>query len=297
MLRRVLPLLVLPALFAGCVESDIHATLKADGSGTMGTSVKFTEGMVKIMKSLEKKKNAQMDPSGDFKKEAFKMPDDARKAELAKAGLTVLAAEVTDTDTNVGMKASFGFTTIAALELVDSMERMNGKTKKGSGAPLHLTRDSKGVYTLALEMKNEPEDEDEDEDEMDEPEEMEGDEGGEMEEGEAEDPAEAMKLMGEIMGEASKLKMVFGLTVPGTIVDFAPATGGAKDGSSVTWTLDMGAMMSMQMEGGGEDGMNFKVRFTMPEGESIPDAALYSGPTKKEDGAEKAAPPEPMGGK
>ncbi len=314
-------------LLPACIEADVETEIRADGSGTMGVSMKFTEKFVEILRRLEK-----VDPDQDTLKEAsgmlFDRPDAAAIAEAEKAGMKLLEFESVRDEKRMSAKAKVEFATLASLQCFDRLVGTKDdreKASKGKGdSPaddMRLTRDAEGVYTLSLSM--EPGDDGGDEDDGEDGEEDDGDgeddggddDGGEMESGgepapaapgtgeakpadpeaEAKKVQEVMAIMGEMMGEASRLRFTVALKVPGEILDFEPAAGGKKEEGKVTWNLDFGTMMAASM--GGKDGgmKGMQVRFRMPAGQSLPEKALWDGPAKKPAPAARepgpAAPP------
>ncbi len=316
--RGVVALATSALLLAGCVESDIRTEIKEDGSGSLRMSAKMTEGMVKLLKRMEKSKQGGMN-GPDAASMKLDKPDDATVKELAALGLRVEEVSSTSTDTEMSARVRLAFDRISSLA---SASRLN---RKGAGAGggaeikpgdlakgLRLTRNDAGVYTLSLGMKS---DEEAEGSEV----EMEGAEAGPPDgglaaeaeneakpaaEGEAkeppaaegkeapeEEPEDPMALMGEMMEEMQNLKITIGFAVPGEIVDFAPDTGGEKKDGAVTWTLDMGTMMAIQMEGVD----TFQVRFKLAEGKSLPEAALWSGKTAEKAAAPAAPAPAPGG--
>jgi hypothetical protein len=212
-------------------------------------------------------------------------------------------------------KAKVEFTSLAALQCFDRLvgtksDREEAAKGKGDSPAddMRLTRDADGVYTLSLSMEPGGDDDDGDDDGED------GDDDGEDMEfqgkpapaapgtGEAKpaDPEaaakkmqEVMAIMGEMMGEASKLRFTVALKVPGEILDFEPAAGGKKEEGRVSWNFDFGTMMAASM-GGQDAGMKgMKVRFRMPAGQSLPGKALWDGPAKKAATAVEAPAKEP----
>jgi len=301
--------LLLPA----CIEADVQTEIRDDGSGTFGMSMKFTEKFVEVMRKMEK-----LDPSkaGELNMAMKGMPtkpDDATVAELEKAGLKVLECDAVNSEKELSARVKVEFRDLAALELMDRLEKKEAgkKSKGGPGDDVMLTRDEKGLYTLSVSLESNAavgggdsemsEDSDEDGG-MAGP----GGEGGEAKPEEDPEEAakkmqEAMAMMGELMGEATKLKFVVGLKVPGEVVEYSPKAGAKAEAGKVTWTLDFSTMMQMQMESsmqqqeeGGGKGMAYRVVFKMAEGKSLPESALRK-PKAAEPKAEPAPAPAPAG--
>jgi hypothetical protein len=269
--------------------------------------MKFTDKFVEIVRKMER-----IDPKQDsvkLSKEGFmKKPDETLLAEWEKRGLKLGEFEAVNDEKRISARFKVEFASLAALA---SLEDIQNKGTGFNSGGFRLTRDEKGIYTLAMvsdgggaKMDAAEEEDGEDDD---------GDDGAEGEEEEAKeeekvDPEtaarraqEGMALMGEMMGEAAKLKFTVCIKVPGEIVDFAPETAGKKEEGAVTWTVDFGSMMAMQMQGamGGEEEeggkSDFKVRFRMPEGKEIPASALTPAKPKPAP-APPAAPPKAPGG-
>jgi hypothetical protein len=300
MRASVLPasgLLAAALLLPACLEADVHTEIRADGSGAMGVSMKFSEKMVEILQKLEK-----INPKEDIVKQARegmpKKPDEKTLAELEKKGVKLSEFETVANEKQISAKVKVEFKTVEALR---HFKDAQGSREDGPMSSLYtLTVDDKGVYTLAMATE---EDGDGDKDEA-----GEGKEPGKEEAGEEEDPeaaakkaGEAMAVMGELMGEASKFRMTMVMKVPGEVVDYEPKIAAKKEGGTVTWNFTFQSIMELSMAGGnGIDEMggepsnplgNFKVRFKMPEGQALPAASLWAGPPKKP--ATPTAPPAP----
>jgi len=295
-IRRILGAAGLAAaavLLPACIEADMQTELREDGSGTLGTSIKFTEKFVEIanrMKKLDSKGQDIAAAMNDFPR----MPNEALAAELEKGGLKVVECAAVSSEKEISARMKVEFRDMAALALMGKLEAAKaGEKASNPGDGIAVTRDANGVYTLSFGMDQNamggggdadgegptaaPEAKEEEEEEAD-------------PEAQAEKMQEAMALMGELMGEASKLKIVVGIKVPGEIVDHAPKAGAKVEGGKVTWTMDFGTMMQMGMQGmGDEDAHKMKVSFKMPEGKSLPDSVLT--PVKKEE--PKPAAPAP----
>jgi hypothetical protein len=298
MISRARASIVLAAsalLLPACLEADMQADLKADGSGTLGVGMKFTDKFVEIVKKMEK-----VDPKQDVVKQAregmMRKPDEAMIAAWEKAGLKVLQFENVADEKRLSSSMKVEFRN---LELLKNLDQIKGKDGGSPVGLLSLTKDDKGVYTLSMGSpeKGKPAKEGEEEEDEDEAK-PEKKEGGKPEaadpEAEAKKAAAAMAMMGELMGEMQNFKFTVALKVPGEVVDFEPGIAASKEGSTVTWKFDFASMMQAQMAGGmGEDskgGMgDFKVRFRMPEGQSIPESALTKAPAPKEAPREKPA--------
>jgi hypothetical protein len=284
--RRFRPLLVVAAAAlgtVGCIDMDMQASLEADGSGTMGMKIGFTDGFVEILQKMQ-----EIDPEQDVldsaKEVYFDEPSEETKAAMKAAGCEVLEFEGERNAKKIFSRFKVGFENVAALNQLDHIRPEDSKPGDGPGQGLTLTKNDDGTYTMA--MSGSDDDESEDSGELTEEEIDELVEQG-MEEGAAEveeDPEEAMKkaaaameLMGAMMAEMANLKIVVGMEVPGEIVSYSPTQLAKQDGQKVTWTIDMAAAMGGMGPGGMDDG--FSVTFKMPEGQTIPESALT--PAKK----------------
>ena len=123
----------------------------------------------------------------------------------------------------------------------------------GPGQGMTLVKNADGTYTLAMDGKSD-DDEFEDEDPFAES----GEDGPPEEPAEEEDPEEAMKkaaaameILGKVMAEASKLKIVIGFDVPGeNLID-----AGRRLGRCVGLVaFDVGRANASRRRGGGQDG-------------------------------------------
>ena len=272
---------------AGCIDADIQTTLAADGSGTMSVRMGLTPGMVEVvtkMKELDPKDNTL----DELQMIEVSEPTEEERAAMKEAGIELLDLASEASEKAISSRFKIAFKSLSGLEHMDAI-LADGKDNPASG--MRLTKEEDGTYVLAMSGGSDDDDDpfgledmDEDEDE---------DEAGEeiSAEEEARRTALAMEMMGKMMAEVANLKMVIGMEVPGEVVSFTPASLGKKDGGKVTWTLDFAAMMAASASGeepSMEEG--FTVRFRMPEGQSMPESALWSGPAKKapESGAEGA---------
>ncbi len=304
---RVASLVAASGALPACLEADIETEIRADGSGTFGASMKFTEKTVEVIRRMR-----EIDPAQDIVVQAsegmIEKPSPEKIAEMEKGGLKVLEADSVNDEKRLEMKVRVEFRDLAALKGLDALD-----AKPGSGSSpaddVSLTRDEKGIYTLALHMsqdgkKAKPKGED-----------ALAPTGESAKEGEAKPPKDpeeeakkqqkAMALTMELMGEASKLRIAVTLKVPGEIVDFAPAAMSKKDGNRVTWTMTFQSMMeaamgamSKESEAGSPGGKNpmedFQIRFRLPEGQSISASALTpSAPPAPAPAATPPAPPAP----
>lgn len=280
---RVPALLAAALLLPACIEADIETEVRADGTGTFGMRMKFTEKTVEVIRRLE-----TIDPEQDIVKQTREGPFDKvtpeRIAAMEKAGLKVLEAEAFNDEKRIEAKVRVEFRTLAGLAGLDALDREPGAS--GPADDMALTRDDKGVYTLRIRMESDKKEEakagpaaakaD--------PEAKEGAEPPAKPDAAPKDPeaerkkmAAVMAAMGELMGEAQKLRISVALKVPGEIVDFAPAAGGKKEEGRVVWSMTFQTMMEAAMSGGDKDPMEeFQVRFKLPEGQSIPEAALLA---------------------
>jgi len=274
---------------SACVESDMRIALRADGSGTVRAESRFTEKAAQAIWRLRK-----ADPSGDiakeFEKNMYRPPDEALTKELAGLGLRLVEGEMKMEEKVLSSKYALEFRRVEALR---HGSRIQGVMSEDLTTTLRLTRDAGGVHTLALRMTGgatlleEAGEEESAGDEQEEP-----------------DPAVMQAVfaaLGELMGESDKLKLRLALEVPGTVVDFRPAASGKKDGSRVAWELDLAGLMAIGMESAAREtpvegdeadppgAIAFSVSFRLPEGVSLPEDALWSGPPKKDAEAPKPA--------
>jgi hypothetical protein len=280
-------------LLSACLEADVQTEVRADGSGTLGVGMKFTDKFVEIIRKLEKSDSKQ-DIVLKSKEGMMKKPDEALIAAWEKKGLKVVQFENVADEKRISSTVKFEFKSLDLLRSLEEIKQKDGGTPVGA---LSLTRDDKGVYTLAMGSPEtgKPSSRKAAMDPGEDPE-VEKPAGKDGEKPEAKDPeAEAKKaemamaMMGEMMEEVKNFKFSVSMKVPGEVVDFEPATGGKKDGGKVTWEFSLESLMQSQTaEGDGEDGGkgSYKVRFRMPEGQSIPESALT-----------KAAAPAPEGAK
>jgi hypothetical protein len=268
----------------GCVESEMKVGVRADGSGSFRATNKFTE---KAAQAIWKLKAA--DPDGEFAKELdknmFRAPDEEGRKALSAKGIKVTEAEFKMEEKALSSKLGVDFLRVGAFEHLTDMK---GVLAEGQAMQLLLTREKDGVYAFSLKVSGGTGGAGAGGDDAEEY----GDEVGDDAEEDPEKQAAAMTALGELMGEASAFKARFVLEVPGTVVDFRPATAGKKEDGRVTWELDMSSMMTMSMEiaqemrkedadPGAEPGtMAFTVRFKPAEGVAIPDDALWSGRPK-----------------
>ncbi len=282
--RRVASALTLTtAVFAlaGCLEADVQTKLSADGSGTMSVRMGLTDGMVDVMTRMK-----EIDPDdgtlAELKQIEFEKPTEAELAEMKVAGVDLLEFEGEASEKRVFSKFKVAFKTVSGLERLDALEAEGGDSPMNG---VTLTKEDDGTYTLMLRGDDDDEDGEEEEVEFDFDDEEEDEATGD------EDPEEAMRqaaaaieLMGKMMAEMANLKMVFGMEVPGEIISFEPKTLGVVDGGKVTWTFDMASIMAASAAGedASPDG-DFSVRFRMPEGQSIPESALWSGAAPAEE--------------
>jgi len=298
-LRSAAAVALAAASFAlsGCLEADVQTEVKADGSGTLGVGMKFTDKFVEIIRKMEKADSKQ-DIVLKSKEGMMKKPDEALLAEWEKKGLKVVQFENVADEKRISSNVKFEFRSLDLLRSLDDIKNKDGGTPVGA---LSLTRDDKGVYTLAMGSPESGKPSSRKAG-MGEEEEKPAPKDGEKEVKEEEkDPAAeakkaemAMAMMGEMMEEMKNFKFSVSMKVPGEVLDFEPAEGGKKDGAKVTWEFTLESMMQMQMSAGTEeDGQKgaYKVRFRMPEGQSIPESALT-----KVAAPEKPAP-APEGGK
>ena len=277
-------LAVLPIATAGCIEMDVSTKLEADGSGTMSMNGGLTSGMVSIVRELEK-----LDPDDDTVKQTGSIvmtkPGEAELAKMKADGLELLEFETKDNETEMSTRLKAKFKTLAAMSAMESLSDGGGDDQMAPSA-YSLTREDDGTYVLAMVNDSD------DEEVAEELEDLTGGMGEDDDLGgdEEEDPAKAMQalaLMGRMMAEMEKLSIKMALEVPGEVVSYSPETGAKKDGSRVQWSFDMQTMMAAQMEGDGNPMENgFSVRFRMPEGKSIPEAALTKSKTKTASGAD-----------
>ncbi len=285
-------LLVLPA----CIEADVRTELRADGSGNMGVSMKFTDKFVEVMQKVSK-----IDSSNDLVKQSkegmMKKPSDEKLAELEKLGLKLSEFECVADEKRLSAKLKVEFASLAALVKVQEFQG-------GGESPVHmggfsLTRDDKGIYTLAMVPAEPKEGAKAEMGGAKEPagEKKEGEAKKKDPEAEAKAQQEIMGLMGELMGEASKLKFTVAMKVPGEVVDYEPKIAAKKEDGSVTWEFTFATMMEIQMSGETEDGKdpmeNMLVRFKMPEGKSLPESCLTpakAAPAKAPEAAPMPAP-------
>ena len=229
-------------------------------------------------------------------------PDEATLAEIEKAGLKVLDYAGANSGKELFSRERFDFRDLAALRLTERLEIKGERENSSShtGSNLWLSKDKKGLYTLEVEFGPYAESDAEDEAQV----EPEAGDGTDGEAAPPEDPEaakkrvqEAKSLMGELVAEAAKFKLVIGLKIPGEIVEYSPNAGAKSEGGSVTWTLDFRTTMqslvdarSKPQETEDADGpdLRFRVVFKMPEGKSIPDSALRA----RKAAEPKAAPGE-----
>jgi hypothetical protein len=293
MLSRRISLVVLAAAVAGlpaCLDADIKTSLAKDGSGTMSVRMGLTEGMVKVLSEMK-----EIDPDSDLISETnellFEAPSDEVKAAMKAAGCEVLEFESEQSEAQVSSRVKVAFAHVSKLGELDQIRPEGSDPGGGPGQGMALVRNDDGTYTLSMADGDDDGDDDEFEDEN--PFEDDGDEVGDGDaDGDADetvevDPEEVMRkaaaaieLMGKVMAEASKLKIVVAMEVPGEIVSHSPEQFAAVDGKSVVWTMDFASMMAGGMQAGGMDG-GFSVTFRMPEGESIPRSALTTSALTK----------------
>lgn len=281
-------------LLSACLEADVQTEVRADGSGTLGVGMKFTDKFVEIIRKLEKA-DAKQDIVLKSKEGMMKKPDEALVAEWEKKGLKVVQFENVADEKRVSSNIKFEFKSLDLLRSLDQIKNKDGGTPVGA---LSLTMDDKGVYTLAMGSpeKGKPSSSKSGMDpDVEKPAAKDGEKPEAKDpEAEAKKAEMAMAMMGEMMEEMQNFKFSVSMKVPGEIVDFEPATGAKKDGGKVTWELTFESMMQMQMAGKMEEDKEegaYRVRFRMPEGQSIPESALT-----KVVAPEKPAP-APEGGK
>ena len=257
----------------GCIDMNVSTALKADGSGTMSMKLGFTEGFVKILHDLQ-----EIDPSQDVlaqaKKVYFDAPSDEDRAAMKAAGCELLEFAGERNEAKIYSQFKVGFERIAALSEVSRLKPEGADAGGGLAQGMTLVRNDDGTYTLAM---GGPDDDGEmSEEEIDDlveegidrpPPDVEEDP-----EQAAKKAAAAFEVLGALMAELPKLKIVFAMEAPGEVVSFTPRELGKQAGRTVTWTMDMTSAMAGGL-GGGMDG-GFTVTFKLPEGETIPEAAL-----------------------
>jgi len=289
-LRSFRPLLLVVAALAvtGCFDMRMRTKLNADGAGTMSVHLGLTEGFVKIVNKMK-----EIDPDKDLLEDAdgllLAAPTDEQKAALKAKGCELVSFEGEQSSEKIYSSFEVAFDKLTSLSALDAVFAANhkGKAKSkaedGPGTGMTLVRNDDGTYTLAMKS---PEKDGESEEgvSISETEEHEGAEEGEEAEGgeSAEDDPEtaakkeqaAMEVMGLMMAEMANMKIEVGLEVPGEVVSYTPTDLAKVDGGNVTWTLDFAAMMASAGAGSNpmEDG--FSVTFRLPEGTSLPEAAL-----------------------
>lgn len=230
--RHAVALLAVALLSTACFEVESVVVVNANGSATSLQKLVVSEGFAKVMREL-----GELDPSQDAFAEArenLATLDKAKKKALKKEGLKVTTF-VVDLDADaprveIGARAK----NLAAL---DYIAQITGD-EKSEDRRARLTRNDDG--TVSLLLKESPTAVD-----------PTGDAGGDAEGDDEEAASEmteeqqalAQTLMMSAMGEMSKLKMSYTITVPGEISSVTPTVGAAIDGDTVVWSLDPMSMM------------------------------------------------------
>jgi hypothetical protein len=279
---RGLAVALAAATAAGCLEADSSVELNDKGAGQVSMDGRFSVRFQAYARRL-----ARLDPSLDPMAVAaplfLKTPDAATAKELEKAGLKVLEQATSRTDTDLATRFRVQFSKLAAL---DALGRIRGGEATGPVPPggggdfpgdsLRLTRDADGVYALehvvpvrgsfAL--------------------------GTDKVSGSVERLGKLLAVAQPLANELSAYRIRIALQVPGEIVDFSPGNLGKADPARdpatrkplpprVVFTLDRAGLDSTGLGQPNLKGEflypSFRVRFRLPKGKSLPEAALWPG--------------------
>jgi len=295
---------------AACVEAEVQTEIRADGSGSFSSTWKCSEKVAEMLHRVR-----ELDPSkaGELDRSISRprLPPGTVLRELEAAGLRVLECDSANGEKDVSFRMRLDFRDLAALQRADRLETNEEwlRAKGGAGSNLWLTRDADGRYEILFYAASPGSEVDRRKaalrDDPSTPPKKDG-EPGAREPASPEDAEtarrkrqEAIRMMGDLMGEAAKLRFVVGLRVPGEVVDHSPKSAAKVEDGKVTWTLDHVTLLRLQLEGAGARGderrLPFRVGFRMPEGKSLPESALRAPPAPEP--KREPASPTPGGGK
>ena len=261
----------------GCIEGEMNVLLRKDGTGTCSWNNRPSTKSVEAIRAFEKECREAAAPGEEFKFPVDALEPDAKaKAAMREAGLEV-KEWVTRCDekeiSNRGRVEFERFSSLTAMKLL-----------RTSRYQYDLTRDAEGVYEIAvrkdpaavpatdnplLQLLSDPR-----------------------------YSGPGARLLQAAQADMSSLKSVFTFAVPGEVVDFEVLGGSERNGpSSVRIDLSMKSILDAVARLAAEGKKYrtgdpiFRIRFRMPEGESIPDSRLSARPAEKAVPAKEPGPP------
>ena len=222
---KIMSLVALAALVAGCMQVRMETVIEKDGSGTYTMTYSVSQDVEQALQELQAMDSDQMD-MGDMP-DFVNMDKDAMADKLKDSGakLTEFSNKVVDGRRTVRIAT--------AVKDVNTLPESMGAVM-GSGDSSGIVKLDDGNYELrSVEI------------EMDEPEEEEAAGEQDMEDMSAamENAAKSMEIMGKLMAHSSELEMVMTITFPSEIISH---NAHRVEGKTCIWEINSENMMSAQ---------------------------------------------------
>lgn len=250
---RLVAVVGLIAAQVACIHAETRVTLAADGSGAVSSRMIILDAVLDVLRSAGKG-----DPEQALAGKLPSSPTPEQAGTLAEAGVQLTRLDSGPADGGYGWAVDYTFVRPGALDAVE-------EAGLGGAPGLRVVDLGGGLYEARLQER------------------AEGAQAGEAMAGGEDDGKKKskkqikkdMEMLGRLMGTVSDLQLDYAIEVPGAIVSISPEDG-VISGQTATWRVT-GAMMMAAFgdpAAASMDRREMAVRFQLPEGSSLPAAAL-----------------------